>query len=98
RSKNPFDGQLPSLVYFDFVCQRSDEMKVFPLICSEGFLHCQRIMRPTFIEFLKALQAMQRTRMVIADSGLFRVAIGNALVSFHNGPDGGFTFSGQAGE
>src|SRR5438067_11743042 len=36
--------------------------------------------------------------MVIAYSRLFRVAISNALVSFHHGSDGGFTFSGQACE
>src|SRR2546423_1847971 len=55
-------------------------------------------MRTSIIEFLKALQAMQRTRMVIAHPRLFRVAIGNALVTFHNGSDGSFSFSYQAGE
>src|SRR6185295_18735131 len=73
-------------------------MKVFLLVGGESFLHCQRIMRPSIIQLLKALQAVQRTRMVIAHSRLFRIAIGNALVSFDNGPDGGFTFSSQAGK
>src|SRR5437660_12875398 len=98
RSKNAFGGTLPSLVYFNLVCQRSDQMKVFSLICGESFLHCQRIMRTSIIQFLKALEAMQRTRMVIAYSRLFRIAIGNALVTFHNGPDGSFPFSSQACE
>src|ERR1051326_205104 len=55
-------------------------------------------MRPSIIELLKALQAMQGPRMIIAHARLFRVAIGNALVSFHDGSDGGFAFSSQAGE
>src|SRR2546430_12277100 len=68
RTKNAFDGPLPSLVYLNLVCQRSDEMKVFSLTCGESFLHCQRIMRTSIIEFLETLPAMQRPRMVIAHS------------------------------
>ena len=78
------------------VGQRSDQMKVFTLVGRKGFLHRQRIVSTSLVEFLETLQPVQRARMFVADARQLRFGVGNSFVTLDDGFDRGFTFGRQA--
>src|SRR6185503_14865929 len=47
---------------------------------------------------MKTFQPVLAARMLVTDTGQFRVSVGNAFVTFDHSAEGGLTFSDQPGQ
>src|SRR5205814_1765923 len=96
RTQCAFNRPFPLSVNLNCVGEGPNQMKIFTEVSRKSLLDSQRVMSPALIQLLKAFQSMQRARMFVSHPCLFRVGIGNSLVSFNDCFQGGLALGNQS--